>query len=128
MPSRPQNPVLQVIAQSKDANARGDMFGGWLMGMMDLAGVIPISRAFNNDFATAAVNMMQFLRPVMIGGHVVIEADILRLGNTSVTTNINVYVAYSKDSDNYEKVATAEIVYVAISKVGQPTRLLPKEG
>jgi acyl-CoA thioesterase YciA len=126
MSTRPQNPVLQVIAQSRDANARGDMFGGWLMGLMDLAGVVPISRGFNNYFATAAVNMMQFLKPVMIGGHVAIEAEITRTGNTSVTTQINVHVSYQDQPHHYERVATAEIVYVAISKIGQPTRLVPR--
>ena len=126
MSSHPKNPVLQVIAQSKDANARGDMFGGWLMSLMDLAGVVPIAREFDNHFATAAVNSMQFLKPVLVGGHVAIEATIVRTGNTSATVMINVYAAYAKQPHDYQQVATAEIVYVAISGVGEPTRLNPR--
>ena len=118
----PQNPVLQVIAQHKDANARGDMFGGWLMGLMDLAGVIPIAREYNNEMATAAVNSMQFLKPVLVGARVAVEAEIKHLGNTSATIVINIYTTYRENPDHYEHAATAEIVYVAISKIGKPTK------
>lgn len=121
MQSLPKDPVLQVIAQSKDANPRGDMFGGWLMGLMDLAGVIPIAREYQNEMATAAVNSMQFLQPVFVNAHIAVTAEIKHVGNASITVDVAIYATYQED-DQYKQVATAEIVYVAIAKFGQPTR------
>lgn len=121
------NPVLQCAAQVKDSNSRGDMFGGWLMGQMDLAGVVPIIREFDNDFVTAAVNTMQFLKPLLVNAWLSIEAEIIRVGTSSVTVGLTAYATYKHEPFEHQKVATAELVYVAICKLGKPTALVHRK-
>lgn len=128
----PRETVLTVWAESKDANPRGDMFGGWIMGLLDLAGTIPVHRQFENQLATAAVNSMQFLKPILVGAQVSMEADIIRIGNTSLTVQIKAFTRYPEEdalteTTDTEPAATAEIVYVAISAVGAPTKLITKK-
>ncbi|MDO8953967.1 MAG: hotdog domain-containing protein [Gammaproteobacteria bacterium] len=119
-----QNPVMRLIARPQDANARGDMFGGWLMGQMDLAGAIVAGVVAGTEIVTIAVNVMQFLKPVLINDYLEFFAEVLTVGSTSITTKIDVFVKRRKEMDSaWVKVAAAEIVYVAIAEIGKPCKV-----
>ena len=88
----PQKPVaLRVMPQPSDANVHGDVFGGWIMAQVDIAGSIPASRRANGRVATIAVNSFVFKQPVFVGDLLSFYADIVKTGNTSVTVSVEVY-------------------------------------
>ncbi len=77
--------ALRVVPQPSDANVHGDVFGGWIMAQVDIAGSIPASRRANGRVATIAVNSFVFKQPVFVGDLLSFYADIVKTGNTSVT-------------------------------------------
>ena len=88
----PQKPfTLRVVPQPSDANVHGDVFGGWIMAQVDIAGSIPASRRANGRVATVAVNSFVFKQPVFVGDLLSFYADIVKTGNTSVTVSVEVY-------------------------------------
>jgi acyl-CoA thioesterase YciA len=118
------NPVMRLIARPQDANARGDMFGGWLMGQMDLAGAIVAGVVAGTEIVTAAVNVIRFIKPVFVNDYLEFFATIEEVGTSSIVTKIEVY---SKSRKNIEqgwvKVAMGELVYVAIADFGKPCKV-----
>lgn len=117
--------VLQAIAMPSDANVSGDIFGGWLMGMMDLgASVIARQRALGRT-ATVACNAMQFLKPVNVGDLVSIHADLLGEGRSSMRIGVEVWVRRMIHGD-HERVTEAEFTFVALGSDGR-SRPLPDE-
>src|SRR5437762_13512926 len=84
-------PVLRVVPMPADANFHGDIFGGWIMSHVDIAGAIPASRRARGRIATVAVNSFVFKEPVMIGDVVSFFAQITRVGRTSITVGVEVY-------------------------------------
>ena len=88
----PNKPVaLRVVPQPSDANVHGDVFGGWIMAQVDIAGSIPASRRANGRVATISVNSFVFKQPVFVGDLLSFYTDIVKTGNTSVTVSVEVY-------------------------------------
>ena len=86
-----KQPALRVVPQPHDANVHGDVFGGWIMSQVDIAGSIPASQRANGRVATVAVNSFVFKQPVFVGDLLSFYATITRTGNTSVTVDVEVY-------------------------------------
>jgi acyl-CoA thioesterase YciA len=123
--SLPQKPVaLRVVPQPSDANVHGDVFGGWIMAQVDIAGSIPASRRANGRVATVAVNSFLFKHPVFVGDLLSFYADIVKTGNTSVTVYVEVWAQRMRLQDEVVKVTEATLTYVATDHDRRP-RALP---
>ena len=110
-----------------DANGNGDIFGGWIMSQMDLAGGNAASIVARGRLATVGVKEIAFHVPVAIGDEVSCYAQITRTGNTSITTNVEVW-ARRRNSGVHRKVTEGEFTYVAIDDGGGPRQLPPTDG
>ena len=108
-----------------DSNANGDIFGGWVMAQVDLAGSVLPARYAQGRMATVAVNQFIFRAPVRVGDILSFFSHITRVGNTSVTVQVEVYAERFSDQGRYVKVTEATLTYVAIDANGRP-RPLPK--
>lgn len=117
--------VLQTLALPKDTNSNGDVFGGWLMSQMDLAGAIAAREIARGRVTTVAVGSMTFLRPVPVGSTISCYCEILDVGRSSIKTLIEVWVK-QYDKNLQAKVTEGEFVYVAIDDTGR-TRPVPQE-
>ena len=117
--------TLQTIAMPADANANGDIFGGWLMAQMDLGASVLARRRARGRVATVAVDAMQFLRPVKVGDIVSIHALMTREGRSSMGIGIEVWVQHLGAEERI-KVTEATFTFVAIDDDGN-SRPLPKE-
>ena len=116
--------VLQTLTLPKDTNSNGDVFGGWLMSQMDLAGAIASREIAQGRVTTVSVGSMGFLCPIPVGSTVSCYCEVLEVGRASIKVLIEVWVKhYSKDE---QKVTESEFVYVAIDENGR-TRPIPKE-
>ena len=114
-----REPALRTVAMPHDANANGDIFGGWMMAQMDLAGAVVAIRRAKGRVATVAVEAMTFHRPVMIGDLVSCYAEVKRVGRTSMGVQIDAWVERRIDS-SAEQVTSGLFTYVAIDDKGQP--------
>ena len=118
--------VLRVMPMPADANGNGDIFGGWIMAQVDLAGAVLPARIAKGRIATVAVNEFVFKQPVSIGDLLSFYARVERVGRTSVTVNVEVYAERNPANLHVVKVTEANLTYVAIDREGQP-RPIPKE-
>jgi acyl-CoA thioesterase YciA len=116
--------VLKVIPMPADCNANGDIFGGWVMAQVDLAGSVLPARRAQGRMATVAVNEFIFKQPVRIGDLLSFYSEITRVGRTSITVRVEVYAERMRSQGAYTKVTEAELTYVAIDENGKP-RALP---
>jgi acyl-CoA thioesterase YciA len=116
--------ALRVMPQPSDANIHGDVFGGWIMAQVDIAGSIPASRRANGRVATIAVNSFLFKQPVFVGDLLSFYADIVKTGNTSVTVSVEVYAQRMRLAQEVVKVTEAILTYVATDSDRRP-RALP---
>ena len=112
--------VLKVIPMPADANANGDIFGGWVMAQVDLAGSVLPARYADGRMATVAVNQFIFKQPVRVGDILSFYAKMERIGRTSMTVNVGVYAERIRSQGRYIKVTEAQLTYVAIDDDGQP--------
>lgn len=119
--------VLKVIPMPADCNANGDIFGGWVMAQVDLAGSVLPARHVQGRMATVAVNQFVFKHPVRVGDILSFFAQVERIGNTSITVQVEVYAESFRAQGRYVKVTEASLTYVAIDDAGKP-RSIPKEG
>jgi acyl-CoA thioesterase YciA len=117
--------VLRVIPLPADVNANGDIFGGWVMAQVDLAGSVLPARLAQGRIATVAVNQFVFKQPVRIGDLCSFYAEITRVGNTSITVNVEVYAQRLRPVEQIVKVTEATLTYVATDANGKP-RSLPR--
>jgi acyl-CoA thioesterase YciA len=117
--------TLRVVPMPADANQNGDIFGGWIMSQVDIAGGTAAGRVARGRVATVAVNSFVFKQPVHIGDVVSFFADIVRVGNTSVTVCVEVYAERRPSDPKVVKVTEATLTFVAIDPDGQP-RPIPK--
>ena len=117
--------VLKVIPMPADCNANGDIFGGWVMAQVDLAGSVLPARHVQGRMATVAVNQFVFKHPVRVGDILSFFAHIERIGNTSITVQVEVYAERFRAQGQYVKVTEASLTYVAIDDSGKP-RPVPK--
>jgi acyl-CoA thioesterase YciA len=116
--------ALRVVPQPADANVHGDVFGGWIMAQVDIAGSIPASRRANGRVATVAVNSFLFKHPVFVGDLLSFYADIVKTGNTSVTVSVEVWAQRMNLAEEVVKVTEATLTYVATDRDRRP-RVLP---
>jgi acyl-CoA thioesterase YciA len=112
--------TLRVVPMPADTNAAGNIFGGWLMSQVDIAGSIVAIRRAQGPVTTVAVNAFRFIKPVYVGDVVSLYADITRVGTTSITTDIIVYaergLPQNERAGTVERVAEATLTYVAIDR------------
>lgn len=124
LPSQDRQPVLRVIPLPKDANLHGDVFGGWIMSQVDIAGSVPATRRAGGRVATVAVNAFIFKQPVFVGDLLSIYADIVKVGRTSITVAVEVYAERQRMEAEVVKVTEATLTYVATDE-NRRSRPLP---
>ena len=118
-------PTLRVVPMPADVNASGDIFGGWVMSQVDIAGGFAAMKRARGRIATVAVNAFQFKQPVQIGDLLSFYAEIVRVGNTSITVNVEVYAQRNPEDIEIVKVTEATLTYVATDKDRRPRAVLP---
>ncbi|MCB1910003.1 MAG: acyl-CoA thioesterase [Rhodocyclaceae bacterium] len=116
--------ALRVMTMPADTNPMGDVFGGWIMAQVDVAGSIPAVRRARGRVATVAVNSFLFKQPVSVGDIVSFYACVAREGRTSVTVDVEVYAERHPENPVVVKVTEAQLTYVAVDDKGEK-RLLP---
>ena len=116
---------MRVTPMPADANFHGDIFGGWIMSHVDLAGSIPASRRERGRVATVAVNSFVFKQPVLIGDVVSFYATIEKVGRTSITVDVQVYAQRNPHEEVTVKVTEASLTYVAVGSDRKPRELPP---
>jgi len=112
-------PAIRVVAMPADTNANGDIFGGWLVSMMDLAAGTVASQHSKGRAATIAIDGMIFHRPVRVGDIVSVYATLLSVGRTSMKVGVNAW-RRSRDGEEHERVTHATLTFVAIGGDGRP--------
>lgn len=115
--------VLKVIPMPRDCNANGDIFGGWVMAQVDLAGAVVPARYVDGRMATVAVNQFVFKQPVRVGDILSFFSSVSRIGTTSITVQVEVYAERFRAQGRYIKVTEASLTYVAIDDFGKPQKI-----
>lgn len=115
-----KEPTLRVVPMPADANHTGDIFGGWIMSQVDLAGSIPAVRLAQGRVATIAVNSFVFRQPVFVGDVVSFYAEVVKVGRTSITVDVAVYSQRRPEKEMCVKVTEATLTYVAVDDKRQP--------
>ena len=115
-----RQPTLRVLPMPADANPSGDIFGGWVMAQVDIAGSIPAILAARGRVATVAVQSFVFRQPVLVGDVVSFYAEIARIGRTSITVDVEVYAQRNPAAPECVKVTEATLTYVAVDKQRRP--------
>src|SRR3981081_619486 len=115
-----QAPTLRVVPMPADANQHGDIFGGWIMAQVDIAGGVLAARHARGLVATVAVNSFQFKQAVFIGDVLSVYCEIVGVGTTSITVNVEVYAQRNPSDVETVKVTEATLTYVAIGPDRSP--------
>lgn len=118
--------TLRTLAMPSDANAAGDIFGGWVMAQMDLACGIRAAERAKGRVVTAAVKEMSFVSPMKVGDTLSIYTHVMRVGRTSMTLKVEAW-AQRYLSHTKEKVTDADFIMVALDDEGRP-KAVPAEG
>jgi acyl-CoA thioesterase YciA len=118
------SPTIRVTAMPADANPYGDIFGGWLMGQMDLAAGSVASRHAGGRAVTIACDAMKFHAPVLVGDEVSVYASLVAVGNTSMTIEVEAW-RRARHANETSKVTQARFVFVATDTNRQPRRVAP---
>jgi acyl-CoA thioesterase YciA len=124
-----RDPVLRLVPMPTDTNYAGDVFGGWIMAQVDIAGSLPAIRRARGRVVTVAVNSFVFKQPVFVGDVVSFYADIVKTGRTSITVDVSVYAQRGLREGNNEvcrRVTEAVLTYVAVDEKRLP-RIVPPE-
>jgi len=123
----PENkePVLRVVPMPADANQHGDIFGGWIMAQVDIAAGVLAARHARGRVVTVAVNEFQFKQPVFIGDVLSFYCEIVRVGTTSITVNVEVYAQRNPTDVETVKVTEATLTYVATGPDRRPRPVPP---
>ena len=116
--------VLKMIPMPSDVNPNGDIFGGWVMAQVDLAGAVLPARYVDGRMATVAVNQFNFKQPVRVGDILSFFAAVTRIGNTSITILVEVFAERFRAQGRYIKVTEASLTYVAIDDAGKPRKIV----
>jgi acyl-CoA thioesterase YciA len=119
--------TLRVVPMPADLNQNGDVFGGWVMAQVDVAGAIPAMRRARGRVATVSVNSFLFKQPVSVGDIVSLYAEIVRVGTTSITVKVEVYAERNYAAPIIVKVTEAELTYVAIDGEGIKRAVPPEK-
>ena len=115
-----QEPALRVVPMPADANQHGDIFGGWVMSQVDIAGGVLAAQRARGRVATVAVNSFTFKQPVLIGDVVSFYSSIVRVGRTSITVDVEVYAQRNPRDVICVKVTEACLTYVAVGADRKP--------
>jgi acyl-CoA thioesterase YciA len=118
-------PTTRVLAMPTDTNASGDIFGGWIMSQVDIAASIAAHRHAGTRAVTVAVNSFLFKKPVYVGDLISCYASIQKVGNTSITVDVEVYAERSRLQIEVVKVTEARLTFVAIDGDGKPVAVRP---
>jgi acyl-CoA thioesterase YciA len=119
-----REPAIRITAMPADANPAGDIFGGWLMAQMDMAAGIAAARRSKGRCATVAVEAMTFLQPVRIGDELTVYADLVKIGRTSITIEVEAW-RRPRSAEERSQVTHARFVFVAIDADGKPRPVPP---
>jgi len=125
MAERLRDPIVRTVPQPADMNGNGDIFGGWVLSQMDVAGGSLAARVARGRVATVAITAMTFVQPIKVGDMVSIYGTVAKIGRTSVTIDLETIVQRRHESDEI-KVTHGTFVFVAIDDEGKP-RLVPRE-
>ncbi|HEX4918542.1 MAG TPA: acyl-CoA thioesterase [Limnobacter sp.] len=120
-----RTPTLRVIPMPKDSNAAGDVFGGWIMAQVDLAGSVPAAAHAKGRIVTVAVNEFIFKEPVLVGDLCSFYADVVKVGRTSMQVYVEVFAQRRLQPDDVAKVTEAYITYVAVDENRNPRPVDP---
>ena len=120
-----RQPILRVVPMPSEVNPQGDVFGGWIMAQVDVAGAIPAMRRARGRVATVSVNSFLFKQPVSVGDVVSFYAEIVETGRTSIKVNVEVYAERNPTNPVIVKVTEATLTYVAITQQGVKRELPP---
>jgi acyl-CoA thioesterase YciA len=117
--------AIRVMAMPADTNAAGDIFGGWLMSQVDIAGSIIARRRANGRTVTVGVDSFQFKQPVFVGDLISCYASITRVGRTSLTINVKAFAERQQETHEIILVTDADLTYVAVDEDRKPRPLPP---
>jgi len=120
-----KEPVLRVVPMPHDTNQHGDIFGGWIMAQVDIAAGVLAARHARGRVVTVAVNEFQFKQPVFIGDVLSFYCEIVRVGTTSITVNVEVYAQRNPSDVETVKVTEATLTYVAMGPDRKPRPVPP---
>jgi len=123
LPNPPNGPHLRTIAMPADANASGDIFGGWTLSQMDLAGGSFAAEHAHDRVATVAIEAMRFLRPVAVGDEVSCYCALVKTGDTSIEVRVETWARGRGRGRAPEKVTEGVFTYVALGEDGKPRAL-----
>ena len=126
LPDQPGGPQLRTIAMPRDANAGGDIFGGWTLSQMDLAGGGLAAERAQGRVATVGIEAMRFLRPVSVGDEVSCYCSLVHAGETSLAVKVETWARGRGQGRRPEKVTEGVFTFVALDAEGQP-RAIPEE-
>jgi acyl-CoA thioesterase YciA len=118
-------PAIRVLAMPADTNPTGDIFGGWIMAQMDLAGGVLASRRARGRVVTVAMNAFEFLQPVFVGDLVSCYGHVVRVGRTSLTLQLVAYAQRAGDPGQVVKVTEATVTFVAVDEQRRPRPVPP---
>jgi len=120
-------PAIRITMLPKDTNAFGTIFGGVILSYIDLAAAIEVRRHYSQRFVTKAMREVAFVAPVYLGDLVTFFTRVVRVGNTSVTVDVNVEAERLGSEGNRQtvQVTQAEVIYVAVDTNGRPTPVVP---
>ncbi len=117
---------LRVVPMPSDVNSAGDIFGGWIMAQVDIAGGFAAQRRARGRVATVAVTSFTFKQPISVGDQVSFYAQVIRVGHTSITVDVQVYADRNPEDPVVVKVTEAQLIYVALHPDGSK-RVVPAE-
>ena len=110
--------ALQTVPMPKDTNAAGDIFGGWLVSQMDIAGGIAAAKVANGRVATVAIDRMSFMIPVKVGSVISCYTEILNIGRSSIEVQVEVWME-NLHTNSTQKVTEGIFVFVALDDYGK---------
>lgn len=119
-----KQPALRVMPMPADLNPGGDVFGGWVMSMVDIAGAIPAVRRARSRVTTVAVNSFTFKQPISVGDLVSFYAEVTAVGRTSITVDVEVFAERDPENPVVVKVTEARLTYVALDDKGRKRPVL----
>ena len=120
-----RQPTTRVLAMPADTNPAGDIFGGWIMSQVDIAGSILAHQVARGRVVTVAVNSFVFHKPVFVGDVISCYADVVKIGTTSLTIAVAVYAERNRQKDEAVKVTEATLTYVAVDEHRRPRPVAP---
>lgn len=115
-----EQPAIRVLAMPADTNAAGDIFGGWIMSQVDIAGSVVAHQCARGRVVTVAVNSFVFHKPVFVGDVISCYARVSRIGRTSIAVHVEVYAERNRQQDECVKVTEATLTYVAVDEHRKP--------